>query len=116
MQNFKSAAEQHTAFMKELSDALLKVRPLGGSELFVKRFGSYYADPKYCGAAIEEAHKSRHETMCENARLRKAISEIEALSDNCINAERYTTADALGDLQAIRSAIKRLRAKLPAHG
>ena len=36
-------------FTKELSDALLKVRPLGGSELFVRRAGEFYADPIYCG-------------------------------------------------------------------
>lgn len=36
-------------FAKRLSDALLKVRPLGGSEMFVKRNNKYYADPDYCG-------------------------------------------------------------------
>lgn len=42
------------AFAKELSDALLRVRPLGGSELFVKRNGQFYADPQYCGQLIED--------------------------------------------------------------
>jgi hypothetical protein len=41
-------------FAKRLSDALLKVRPLGGSELFVKRNNQYYADPDYCGRLVEE--------------------------------------------------------------
>lgn len=66
------------AFAKQLSDALLKVRPLGGSELFVKRNGQYYADPDYCGAAIEDAHKSRHKVMKENIRLLRRVRELEA--------------------------------------
>jgi hypothetical protein len=65
------------AFAKELSDALLKVRPLGGSELFVKRNGQYFADPKYCGAAIEDSHKSRHEVMSENVRLLRRVRALE---------------------------------------
>lgn len=64
-------------FAKRLSDALLKIRPLGGSELFVKRNGQYYADPDYCGAAIEEAHNSRHETMKENIRLMRRVRALE---------------------------------------
>ena len=35
------------AFTKELSDTLLSIRPLGGSECFVKRCGAYYADSDY---------------------------------------------------------------------
>lgn len=66
------------AFAKQLSDALLRVRPLGGSELFVKRNGQYYADPAYCGAAIEESHQSRHETMKDNVRLMRRVRELEA--------------------------------------
>jgi hypothetical protein len=54
------------AFIKQLSDALLTVRPLGGSELFVNRFGAYYADPVYCQTMIlklrtdlNDAHKEK---------------------------------------------------------
>lgn len=64
-------------FAKRLSDALLKIRPLGGSELFVKRNGEYYADPDYCGWAIEQAHASHHDTMKENIRLIRRIRELE---------------------------------------
>lgn len=51
--------------------------------------------------------------------LVKALEEIEALSDNCVNAERYGAEEALEDLQAIRSAIKRVHAVVkgaPDHG
>jgi hypothetical protein len=64
-------------FAKRLSDALLKVRPLGGSELFVKRNNQYYADPAYCGAAIEEAHKDYHSAMMENVRLQRRVTALE---------------------------------------
>lgn len=42
--------------------------------------------------------------------LVKALGEIEALSDNCVNAERYYDEDALEDLQAIRRVIALTRA------
>ncbi|MES2030894.1 MAG: hypothetical protein V4477_17065 [Pseudomonadota bacterium] len=62
------------AFMKELSDALISVRPLGGSELFVKRFGEYFADPAYCKAVIQVNHERYHEAMKQNIRLQREIS------------------------------------------
>lgn len=42
-----------------------------------------------------------------------ALNEIEAVSDNCVNAEVYTTADALADLQEIRNIIRRHRIREP---
>jgi hypothetical protein len=48
------------AFAKELSDALLAVRPLGGSELFVKRGDDYFADPEYCRKLIEKLRDDLH--------------------------------------------------------
>jgi hypothetical protein len=72
--------ERHLAFMKELSDALLKVRPLGGSELFVKRFGNYFADPAYCGAAIEDLHRRLHEANKDAVRWRRAYEEARDLA------------------------------------
>ena len=59
------------SFMKELSDALIKVRPLGGSELFVQRFGRYYADPKFCGGEIERLNRETHELRCELIKERR---------------------------------------------
>lgn len=90
------------AFAKELSDALLKVRPLGGSELFVKRNGKHYADPAYCGAAIEEMHKRHHETMCELVTLRRqspagndALRPFAEWADRNRNAVSGEAADEL---------------------
>jgi hypothetical protein len=76
--------EKMLVFMKELSDALISVRPLGGSELFVKRFDDYFADPAYCKAAIQVNHERYHEAMKENVRLRKALLKItEACEADC---------------------------------
>jgi hypothetical protein len=65
------------AFVGLLSKALLKVRPLGGSELFVRRNGQYFADPAYCGAAIEADAKARHEAMADNIRLKRRAAALE---------------------------------------
>lgn len=68
--------DQMLAFMKEISNALISVRPLGGSELFVKRFDDYFADPAYCKAAIQTNHERYHEAMKETVRLRRALEEV----------------------------------------
>jgi hypothetical protein len=44
-------------------------------------------------------------------RLEDALREIETISDNCVNVEHYTAKDALDDLSAIRSVIKRTALK-----
>lgn len=56
---------------KSLSNALLKVRPLGGSEMFVKRCGDYYADPGYCGAMIDRFRNENTELRKQLARSKK---------------------------------------------
>lgn len=66
-----SIAPEVRNFIKELSDALLKVRPLGGSEMFVHRFGNYYADPNYCGAMIENLTKRLHESRMSEVRTER---------------------------------------------
>jgi len=43
-----------------------------------------------------------------HAAIAKALDDIEALSDKCINLERYSAESALDDLQAIRRVIKLL--------
>jgi hypothetical protein len=63
--------DQMLAFMKELSNALISVRPLGGSELFVKRFDDYFADPAYCKSAIKHDAEARHEAMLERVRAER---------------------------------------------
>jgi hypothetical protein len=56
---------------KRMSDALISVRPLGGSELFVQVDGEFYADPDWCGAAIKKLRDDLHEARIEIARLRR---------------------------------------------
>lgn len=70
--------EKHIAFMKELSEALLKVRPLGGSELFVKRFGNYFADPVYCGQMIEEMRASLDQEIRARIRLERQLAALQS--------------------------------------
>jgi hypothetical protein len=41
------------AHLVKCSNALLKVRPLGGSELFIRVDEEFYADPDYCGRCID---------------------------------------------------------------
>jgi hypothetical protein len=65
------ASKTKDEIVKELSDALLKVRPLGGSELFIKFEYRYIADPKYCGDMIDKLRLDLHEAYLELARNRK---------------------------------------------
>ena len=53
-----------------LSNALLRVRLLGGQELFIKVEGNYYADPEYCGKQIEDL-------KLENHKLKMWLSQLE---------------------------------------
>lgn len=61
-------------FAKRLSDALLKIRPLGGSELFVKRNDQYYADPDFCGRMIEELRADYDREVRARMRLQKQVN------------------------------------------
>jgi hypothetical protein len=81
------ALSEALALAKQLSDALLTVRPLGGSELFIKRAGDYYADPEYMKAAIKEDRDSRY-----NAMRKSVMSERSAL------AAKARLAEAIGIL------------------
>ncbi len=54
--------------------------------------------------AIVDDHPKQKD---ENASLKATLQEVEQLSDNCVNAEHYTAENAINDLQAIRSVIKR---------
>lgn len=57
---------------RELSDALLTVRPLGGSEMFRMQCGEYYADPTACKATIAQLRNDLHESRKEAVRAKKA--------------------------------------------
>lgn len=69
-----AAATAKLAHLKKCSDALLKVRPLGGSELFVRVGEENYADPEYCGAAIERMHADLHEAKIATVMARREIA------------------------------------------
>lgn len=60
---------------KRMSDALIKVRPLGGSELFVRIGDEYFADPDFCGREIERLKSDLHDA-------RIAIVNLERHLDN----------------------------------
>lgn len=76
--------EAMTAFAKELSDALLTARPLGGSECFVKRCGAYYADPYYFKGLIKCESDNRHEAMKDLARERKRALRAKQQRDEAV--------------------------------
>lgn len=63
------------AYAREASEALLKTRPLGGSEMF-KRFSGeeYLADPSYCGGLIDQLRSDLHEARVS----RKALTQTPA--------------------------------------
>ncbi len=73
----KDEIGRRDAFIKELSDALLAIRPLGGSELFVQRFGQFYADPAYCKAAIVQRIEDCHEAKKEQVRQHRCAEQAE---------------------------------------
>lgn len=71
-ENMLRENERLRDYAKRATYALIKVRPLGGSELFM-RFdeNAHYADPEWCGSAIDDLRNSLHETNIELARARK---------------------------------------------
>jgi hypothetical protein len=62
---------------KDLSDALLKIRPLGGSEMFIRRCEAYYADPDYCGRLIDEMRASLDGEIRTRIRLERSLSSTD---------------------------------------
>ena len=66
------------AALKETSDALLTVAPLGGSECFRQVAGEHYADPFFLGQRIQELHNSRHEVMKRAIRAERQLAEAHA--------------------------------------
>jgi hypothetical protein len=68
------------ALARRLSDALLKVRPLGGSEMVIRVGDEYFADPEYCGQLITEHREREHKALMDASALRKSLhSASEAL-------------------------------------
>lgn len=68
-----------TAHVKAMSDALIKVRPLGGSELFtaIRLDGAaeiFLADAAFCGAEIDRMHRELHDLRIENALQQRELT------------------------------------------
>ena len=55
--------ERLRTLAKRLSDALLTVAPLGGSECFIRSGDDYYADPEWFKHRIADLHARAHEGM-----------------------------------------------------
>jgi hypothetical protein len=60
--------------LKRMSDALLNIRPLGGSEMFMAYGDGFIADPEYCERLIVETRQQLHEDRCKIVRLERAAS------------------------------------------
>ena len=67
-----------TKHAKAMSDALIKVRPLGGSELFVQVGEAYYADPAYCGAEIVRMREKCHDALIRATSAERRAEALEA--------------------------------------
>lgn len=65
-----SKSPDYKTLARNLSNALLRVRPLGGSELFMRVGDEYFADPAVCGLEIEELRRKLHNARAEIALLR----------------------------------------------
>lgn len=65
----------YKALARRLSDALLKVRPLGGSELFIRVGNEFFADPDVCGAEIEQLRDKLNQARRTSFRARRATSD-----------------------------------------
>jgi hypothetical protein len=70
-QKYYARMEKERDITRRLSDALLKVRPLGGSELFIKVGDKYYADPDFCGSEIDRLRKENYELKVQLAMKNK---------------------------------------------
>lgn len=70
----------YKALARRLSDALLNVRPLGGSEMFAKVGDEFYADPEYCAELLQGHRDTERETKLELIGLRRKIAELDGAS------------------------------------
>jgi hypothetical protein len=57
----------YKALAKRLSDTLMTVAPLGGSECFIRVGNEYYADPEFFTARILELREAVHKARVQAA-------------------------------------------------
>lgn len=104
----KAALADLTAFTKQLSDALLTVRPLGGSELFTRHGGGdseqYFADPEYLKNEIERDKEGYHAAICAKVRAEKSAATAEA----ALATERKRADEAAEFFLQTNEALQRL--------
>jgi hypothetical protein len=75
---------------KLMSDALLELRPLGGSEMFTRVGEEFYADPDYCTRLIREMRQELHELRVAEVRRSAVAPVMVALT---LNAEVEQSGD-----------------------
>lgn len=99
--SLRAEVEAKDAIAKRLSDTLLKLRPLGGSELFVRHGEQYLADAAYFAKIIDEDRERLHEARKGEALARKgALAAEQALA----LAREEERERALGAIQNLRHA------------
>lgn len=95
------------ALAKRLSNTLLKLRPLGGSELFMQACGDNFADPNTLSQMIADDRQSLHDARCKVARLTKerdnalsvlkvageALDALRFASELCVEGASFEVLD-----------------------
>jgi hypothetical protein len=74
LKNDAAEHERLRKHAKRMSDALLELRPLGGSEMFSRVGEEFYADPDYCARLIREMRDELHKLRVAEMRRAKASS------------------------------------------
>ncbi len=111
MSKQQASREALRTHLKKCSDALLKVRPLGGSELFVRLGDEYFADPDYCGKLIDELRAKVHALQVEKHTHLKPTTPDHPPADRDVAAQFDRAWDAI--LKC--SELDRARARLSIH-
>lgn len=95
---------------RAMSDALLKVRPLGGSELFTRIGDEYFADAAFCGAEIDRLRTELHNERSARLRGEKTLRNIADIAKRNFGHQTEKLADiepiAIEGLAHMESALK----------
>lgn len=74
------------AYAKRASEALQKVRPLGGSEMFVQIGDGYLADPQFCGDEIDRLHATVHDLKRDLVAAKRSSQALVEALEKCQRA------------------------------